>query len=285
MPILIKTFWVSIILFYGTCVFAEDIALNLAERFFDSGNYEEAITEYKRFIFFNSQSDSVDYAYYKIGSAYRNQERWKESMDVLRQSIQTASNDSIRNEREIALAIVLIASGNYSIAEFQLLRIESFSPFLTLKRKAAFFRGIASLYEFKWKEAREAFRVYFASDSIAKSPRAAIIVDSLLSAAQDLNYKSPKLAKLLSTFLPGVGQMYAGDWHNGLNALAINSVTSYLLISNVIEGNYSGVFTIYLSLFLRYYYGNRYHAEKIAQDYNNRLNKKLAQNILEFLSK
>lgn len=285
MPTFTRTFWVSIIFFYGTCAFAEDMALSFAERFFDSGNYEEAITEYKRFIFFNPQSDSIDYAYYKIGLAYRNQERWKESMDALRQSIQTASNDSIRNEREIALAIVLIASGDYSTAEFQLLRVESFTQFQTLKRKSAFFRGVASLYSFKWEEAREAFQVYFNSYSSTKSSHTAIIVDSLLLAAQDLNYKSPKLAKLLSTFLPGAGQIYVGDWRKGMNALAINLATSYLLVSNIIEGNYLDVLASYFSIFRRYYYGNRYHAEKIAQDYNNHLNKKLARNILELLSK
>ena len=272
------------ILFCGAYVFAEDKVLGLAEHLFDSGNYEEAITEYKRFIFFNPKSHSVSYAYYKIGMAYGNEGKWKESINTLHQSIQTAPNDSIRNEREIALAIVLIGSGSYNAAKFQLLRIESFTQFQTLKRKAAFFRGIVALYLYKWEEAKEAFRVYFNHDSVNKSPLA-ITVDSLLSSAQALNYKSPKLAKLLSTLLPGLGQIYAGDWRSGINALAINLVTGYLLVNSIIKADYFDAFMTYFPIFIRYYYGNRYRAEKIAQNYNDRLNKKLVRDILKLLAK
>jgi len=264
-----------IILFYGICACADDTVLNLADRIFDSGNYEDAITEYKRFIFFNPTSDSVEYAYYKIGLAYRNEKRWRESMDALRQSIQSAGDDSIRNQREIDLSVVLIASENYSAAEFQLLRIESFSKFPTLKKKASFFCGVASLYSFKWKEARGAFGKYF-----SPKDESFLRIDSLLSKAEELNYKSPELAKWLSTFLPGIGQIYAGDWRFGLNALLLNGATGYLLFNNLLKGDYHNAVLIYFLLCRRYYLGNRYHAEKITEDYNNSLNKQLVQKLI-----
>lgn len=266
--------------FFGTYTTSKNLALDLAERFFDSGNYEEAITEYKRFIFYNPQSESISYAYYKIGLAYRNEKKWNESINALHLSIQTATSESIKNEREIALAVVLIASGNYSDAEFQLLKVESFSPFLLLRRKAAFFRGIASLYAHKWKDARTAFQKYFKEDSLFESSVLSRSLDSLLLLAQYLKYKSPRLAKILSTILPGSGQIYAGDILNGLNSLVINSLTGYLLVSSLIKGDFTGAILIYVPLFQRYYLGNRFRAEKIAENYNKKLNEKIINNIL-----
>lgn len=273
MSISIRVLSVIIILLFRTFGFGKDLALNLAERLFESGNHEEAITEYKRFIFFNTASDSVSYAYYKIGLAYCNEKKCSESTDALRQSIQTAPTDSIRNERKIDLAIVLIACGKYSAAKFQLLRVESFSRFPKLKRKAAFFRGIASLYSFNWNEAKDAFQVFGVSAQ----------VDSLLSEAKDLNYKSPALAKLLSSFLPGTGQIYACSWQDGINALAINTGTGYFLFSSLIDGEYRNTILIYSFLFQRYYLGNRNNAEKVAKEHNQRLNNRYADRILKII--
>lgn len=284
MSIFVKSLWLFGVSFCGIYAVTKDLALNLAECFFDSENYEDAVTEYKRFIFFNPQSDSVNYAYYKIGMAHRNKNKWKESISALQQSIETAPNDSVRNEREIALAIVLIGSGNYSAAEFQLLRVESFSQFLTLRRRASFFRGIASLYSFKWEEARKSFSAYFEKDTVNKISETTLPINSLFWVTRHLKYKSPKLAKLLSTFLPGAGQIYAGDWRNGLNALTVNSITVYLLVSSLIKGDYTSVLLSYLSLFQRYYFGNRFHAEKITENYNDRLNKQFLKNLLKDIS-
>jgi len=283
MSIFIKVLFGCIISLYGTCLFAGDLALNLGDHLFNSGEYEEAITEYKRFIFFNPTSDRVSYAYYKIGMAYRNKKSWVESLRALRQSAETACTESIRQNRELALAKTLIAAGNYSAAEFQLLRIESFSQDQILKRKAAFFRGVACLYLFKWKEARDAFQTYFSTGSMDEfSEDVAMRVNSALMVAENLRYKSPALAKLLSTFLPGSGQIYANNWRSGLNALAINSVIAYLVSSNLAKGDYQDASLSFL-IFSRYYFGNRFHAGQIAEEYNEHLNQIWAERILKIL--
>ncbi|HID93976.1 MAG TPA: outer membrane protein assembly factor BamD [bacterium (Candidatus Stahlbacteria)] len=278
MFIFVRVFCVYIILICGAPVFARDLALELADWLLSSECYKDAITEYKRFIFFNPTSDSVSYAYYKIGLAYRNVHKWTESLHALQQAIQTASSDSIRDERKIALAVTLIASRNYSAAEFELLKVELFSQFESLKKKAAFFRGISTLYTFKWDESRDAFDKYFnATISVGRR------VDSLLAIYQQLRYKSPKLAKLLSTILPGAGQIYVGDWRNGINALAINMVTGYLLADALLKRHYNDALFSFLWLFQRYYLGNRHHAEEIAQNYNLHLNQLVVERILQNL--
>ncbi|TES92054.1 MAG: tetratricopeptide repeat protein [Candidatus Cloacimonadota bacterium] len=268
--------WISLvnILFASS----EDIALNYANGFFDAGYYEEAITEYKRFIFFNPSSERVSHAYYKIALAYRNERNWTKSIDAFRHSIHTAPNDSIRNEKELALAVTFIANGNYSRAEILLLRVKSSTNNPVIKQKASFLQGIVYLYRFRWKSARDAFQEY-----LQENPEFQSQIDSLLADAQKLKYKSPTLSKWLSTFFPGTGQVYAGDWKNGLNAMVLNGGLGSSIIYKIIKADYENAFVVYYFLFRRYYIGNRYHAQRIAWEYNEYLNRSSAHRILDTL--
>jgi len=280
-----RFFLLSAILFCTIHAGTQDKALEVAEKFFNSENYYDAITEYRRYIFFNSEKkdNSISYAHYKIGLAYRNQGKWDESLNAIRRSIHTANTEYIRDERKIDLAIVLIASGNYSAAEFYLIKIEIFSNIPELKQKAAFFRGVSAIYSFKWEQARNAFQIYFNNHPERKYAEVGKKLDSLLNKAQNLIYKSPKLAKILSTILPGSGQIYSGDWCNGINALAINTVTGYLLVNDLVKRRYLDAIFNSLFIFERFYRGNRYHAEELAKKYNKNINQKFTEKILEII--
>lgn len=264
----------------------QDVAIALGDRFFNSENYYDAITEYKRYIFFNSEKadNSTSYAYYKIGLCYFHQKKQDTAISELRKSVQTANTDKMRDERKIDLAVVLIASGMYSSAEFVLIKVEMYSPFPELKRKAAYLRGIASLYSFKWDQANEAFHVYFneLEDESQGMPKQ---LESLLNSAQNIKYKSLKLAKVLSTILPGSGQIYAGDWRNGINALLLNFVTGYFFVDDILQRQFQDAFFQYLFLFGRFYRGNRYHAKESAKKYNEKLNQNLTSQIFKELQR
>lgn len=280
-----RFFLLSAILFCTIHAGAQDKALELAEKFFNSENYYDAITEYRRYIYFNSEKkdDGISYAHYKIGLAYRNQGKWDESLNALRRSIQTANTEHIRDDRKIDLAVVMIAGGDYSAAEFYLIKVEMFSNIPELKRKAAFFRGVSIIYSFKWEQAREAFQIYFNNNPENKSDELGKKLDFLLAKAQNLKYKSTKLAKILSTILPGSGQIYSGDWRNGINALAINTATGYLLVNDLIKRRYLDAIFNSLFLFERFYRGNRYHAEESAKKHNQNINQELIEKILKIL--
>jgi tetratricopeptide (TPR) repeat protein len=259
-----------------------DKALSLADYFFNSQNYNEAITEYKRYIFINPDGDQLSYAHYKIGIAYRNQEKWTNSLDAIRKSINTTLNDSLRDERRVALGIVLIASGNYSAAELELLRVSQFSSYPFIKRKAAFFLCVSHSYTFKWEDAQKVFKKYLENRN--NSVEYNLGVDSLFSQAQRMRNKSPGLAKKLSTFIPGSGQFYVGEWRNGVNALVINSATGYFLVNALLGRRLADALLNYLFLFNRYYQGNRHNAYTLAQKRNKNLNQKEAKKILQKLS-
>ena len=262
-------------------IYAQDNALNLANHFFEIGSYENAITEYKRFIYFNPNDETISETFYKIGLAYRSQSNWKEALDAFRKSCANALNDSIRDERRITIGTTLIAKGNYSSAEFELLKISLFSKYTEVKKKAVFFLGVCYIYSFKWDEAEKSFTQYFLDSTLNHFSK----IDSLLAQAKNFKYKSPNLAKWLSTFLPGSGQIYAGNWLNGINALIVNGLTTYLLFDALVDKRYEDVLITNITLFERYYKGNRYNTKKMIELRNKKTRQAYAQKVLEYLQR
>ncbi|MBN1350540.1 tetratricopeptide repeat protein [candidate division KSB1 bacterium] len=260
---------------------AQDAALTLANKYLAGGNYDAAITEFKRFLCFNIEHEAVSDIYYEIGLAYRNQKKWASAIEALRQSMVYAENDSVKQERRISIAIIQLGTANYSAAEFELLRIAHFSDYPGMKSNALYFLGVCYCYLASWQQAQQAFDEYFKQNPSA----AQHAIDSLFASTRDLNYKSPVLARWLSTFLPGSGQIYAGDWRNGFNAMILNSITGYYLIQSLIEQRIKDALIGHLTLFERYYRGNRHNAAHAATLHNQKIDEKLSRNILDRLSK
>jgi hypothetical protein len=261
-------------------LYGRDAVLELADKFFDLHFYNEAITEYQRYIFFNDTGKDISYSYYKIGIAYRNLHDLEESLDALEFSVQASISDSIKDERKIDIAVNYIAWGRYSEAKLVLLKLMSFSKVPETRRKASLFLGIAHLYSYEWESAKDALEIYFKEE---RNDEAAYIADSLLSQAEDIKYKSPEAATWLSTFIPGTGQMYTGNAGDGVNALVLNGANIYFIIYKLLEEEYGNAFLIYYFLFRRYYLGNIYNAGREAREYNRSLNEKTAENIFNLL--
>ncbi|MCF7911338.1 MAG: tetratricopeptide repeat protein [Candidatus Cloacimonetes bacterium] len=258
---------------------ANDECLAIAESFADNGNYEFAVTEYKRYLFLNPEADNRDDILYAIGIAYRNQEKWQEAIDYLDRAIAISESDSLKDSRKIAKAVIYLAQQKYNLAEFELLRINTFSRYEEIRNTADFFLALCFLYTAEWEKSQQAL-----TDYLGSSPEMQIKIDSFFAQTSELKYKSPRLAKWFSTFLPGSGQIYAGNYHDGFNALIINSLNFYLFFDSLSERRINDALIGHLTFCERYYRGNRHNAEQTAISYNNNLNQKYSQTILDYLS-
>ena len=264
---------------------AQDLALNLAEKFMAAGEYEEAITEYKRYIFFHCEDDQADLSdvYARLGLAFGNAGRWNDAVEAAEKSAQTARGEKTRDERKLTLAAIQISSKNYSAAKFLLLKLEMYSSDEDVRKNAYFLHGVCCLYEHSWTEARLTLDEYFKYNSGAASASKKQDIDSLLEKALLTRAKSPSLAKWLSTFLPGAGQIYCGDWLNGLNALALNAAIGYLIATDLQNKQIQDALFNSLFLFQRFYQGNRVIAENAARQHNERFHRQWAEKILNVL--
>jgi len=266
-------------------LFPSQISLWLADQLLASGYTDEAITEYKRYIFLNYDTNSAvsSIAYFKMGLAYRQLELWEDSVQAFRNSVQTEENYFQRDKKRITLAVTLLASGNFSEAEFLLLRTELYSAFPEIKGKAAFFRGVSLALSKKWKEAQDAFKTSAQTASSTIDVEEVNRLVSLIEEAEAQRYKSPKLAKALSSVLPGMGQIYAGNFIKGLNALALNSLFGYIAVSDLLQKDYWDFILNSSFLFWRFYSGNRAQAEATAKVQNQKLDEQFLHKLLEKL--
>lgn len=257
--------------------------LRMGDHFFAAGELNSAITEYKRYVCFNGpESARYAYCHFQIGQCYKHQARWDDAVANTEKAIENTPDPMVRDQRKMELALIHLAAGNPSVAKFILLKLKIFSSSGISKKKVVFFLGVAALHEFEWEEAETAFSEYFqdTGDSQSRKWRA---VNSLLTQAKNTRYRSPSLAKTLSTFLPGAGQIYAGKPIDGFNSFLIHSGVIFALVYKMTARDIFNVLVNSVLILKDYYRGNRLNAEKHAREYNLKKKRRLAAKIMEAL--
>lgn len=263
------------LLFILLALTTEHPLLSLAQKLARSGSYDEAITEYKRFIYFSSDSAEISDCWHEIARLYQHLGDLQQARSSLEKALSFAPSESIEQQLKIDIGVNLLAANHIAAAEIELLRVATFTPYQQLRRRAYFFLGIAFVYENRWEEARHAF--HLALDTASQESQ---LIDRLLAPEHRPRPLSPDFAKSISTLIPGAGQVYAGDWRNGINALLINIATGFLTVQAFVTHNLRDAALVYFPLFYRYYLGNRWNAAEITKSRNQTNARKYCQRIL-----
>jgi tetratricopeptide (TPR) repeat protein len=256
--------------------------LSMADSLFIYENYDEAITEYKRYNFFHPDSKNLDYIYQKIGLCYQRIGNFDKSMDAFYTSIILSDNDSLKNESRISIAVSNIAKANYHFALSELQNVVNNTNNPKIIRKANFLKTVTYIYLNNWVAASNSFQV-FNNDPSFNSNNYIMFIDSILNQGKELKLKSPQKAEILSTFMPGLGQFYNGFYKDALNAFALNGLNFYFTYYLISKDFYlqAGLYFLYFGV--RYYNGNRYRARQGAIDFNDVLSKKYKKQLLHSL--
>ncbi|HDZ11485.1 MAG TPA: tetratricopeptide repeat protein [Bacteroidetes bacterium] len=250
-----------------------------------AGNFDAAITEYLRYLYFHPTAETIGGVYLNMGNVYLRLSDWENARDAFRRSIRFAPNDSLKNVRRLNLAIHSIAHKNYSLAVLELLKVASFSKQPHLRRKAGFYLGVANVYLLEFDQVEAALAPYFSKDSSDYGRKTWQRLQRLAGKGKTIHPRSPATAKWLSTVFPGLGQLYSGDFKNAVNALALNGLLGYGVTRAFLEQNYVDAVLEGVFLFQRYYMGNRVHAAQIARTRPIKKEKKIAEEILTELGK
>jgi hypothetical protein len=240
-----------------------DPVLEYADRLFDEGMWDAAVTEYKRFVYFNSDSYDRHHCYERTACCYVKMGDYPSAIGILATALSEAPNDSLRQQRRIQSGIIRRDNGEMALAELTLARVATFSDDERFRRAAALLLAECQLRAFRWREAESTLVRSGILISDPEGPR----LESIFADIEAQSLKSPRLALWLSTFLPGLGQVYAGSPLRGLHALALNASFAYMLTRTVIDediGNGLGI----IGFAFRYYMGNRSNAEQAAVEHN-----------------
>lgn len=99
----------------------------------------------------------------------------------------------------------------------------------------------------------------------------------------DNYYLSPFLAGTMSAIIPGSGKFYARRWKDGISSLLFVGLTAFQSYRGFEKNGVESVYGwIMGGLSFSFYLGNVYGSVKAAKDYNQNLNEKYKENIIDF---
>ena len=258
----------------------EDLALRMGDRLIEMGALDQAITEFKRVLFFNQDENIVSSVHARIASCYQAQQQWPEAIFHLRRSIQTASSLSEIEDREFDLITTLSASGRDNEAELHLLRLREFS--VLDERRVSLYLTVTYTYGGQWEKAVEELQRAFPTGQIRDERQREQVeqLELLYTEARDAFRKSPDCAAWLSTAIPGAGQLYAGDPWDALNAFVVNAGLAALIFVAVKYEWYVEGALLFLYPLRRYYLGNRQNARLAAERRNAAFDERYREQLL-----
>lgn len=259
-----------------------DIAANPiigeADRLDAIGAWNEAITEYERYVFFHPDSPSVT-VLRAIADLYGKQGNFRKAVETLDRALLLSLDDSLRDEIRIEAAAFNVAAGDYQTAELELIRIGAFTLSPEIRDRSNRYLCLVYCMSMDWAKLKKLLD----ESALFEATRRVLIV-SLIANNEARHRVSPAAAQWMSTVLPGLGQVYAHDVRNGCNALAISFATGYLTVHSVMNGYFQEAILTDVTLFWRYYSGNRWRAMESAERYNKRRDLELRKKILTLLA-
>jgi len=264
---------IFIAIFFVSTLFSQnsfDEQFNLAKKLYNDENYFDTVTELKRLLFFNSNSEYIYKAYEIIGKSYKQGAKFSDAIRYFTLAeINAQSVDEIYNSRiEIIRVNILRRTTGRA---FKLLdSLEADIRFSDKIDEINYWRGWAFIFADDWENAA----VIFAGiDSTIEL--------TVLAKKVDDDLYSVSFAKTISYIVPGAGQIYTGEYISGLLSLGWNVLWGYLTIKSFIDERIFDGIVIANFLWLRFYRGNLQNAEKFAREKNLIISNK-AMNYLQF---
>lgn len=221
-----------------------------------NGNYENAISAYRRVLYFDNNIYRTQ-VFANLSKCYEIIHDFNKSHYYLDLAYSNTNNDSLRNEYVIKKTYLYILQKEFDYAMIEITNVK-FSNSNYFKKKMNFYKGIIFYQKNDFEKSKKSFIECFNENEKMKIEK----IDSLFKANNKLEKLNPKTVRYLSV-IPGLGQLYAGYPEEALNsfilATALLSLYTYTIINySVIDG-----FLAIIPWFQRYYVGGLERTEQL----------------------
>ena len=241
-----------------------------AEHLFDQRAYHSAILEYKRLLFYYPDMPKADLARYRIGLSYYRQGNRELARQQFEEVTQNFPNSPLNLQAQLMLGRTYFDAKNYSTARSTFFSVVSADGGGETAAQAQYLRGWCYIHEQAWFKAIAEFRTVQQLQPDTPLSQVSTRLADMTYANTPLPFKSSRLAEWMSTFLPGVGQIYAGRLENGLISGAVNAAVCYLLVDSILDERYVDAVGICL-VGSRFYMDSRVNAREWTIEHNRRL--------------
>ncbi len=234
--------------------------MDFATRQFDRGNTHETISLYQRVLFFDSLNVYSFDACSRLASCYILIDDRPKAREYSRMAGNLAPTDSMRAEQIYQVAYLHLAENNYNYALIELLGMkEPESVYFKIKRN--FYLGVAYFQQTDYPKSIDYFLKCIDSEDLQKQEELMGILEEIRHIEK--RYR-PKTARILSMILPGVGQLYCGEYMGAVNSLALTAGLAVLYIVTINNYSFLDASVSVLPWFQRYYQGGYQNAENAA---------------------
>ena len=233
------------------------IQFDYANNLFNSRQYYDAITEYKRLQFFDSTKTFNYEINYKIGECYKAGGKYDDAIKYF-----SLAEFSSRNEDEYCDSKTQIIRTNIlrrtTDRALQLCdELEKDQRFNGKSEQINYWRGWVLIFADNWKAAANSFAKINSNHEL-----------KILAERTDKAKVSVTFAKVISYILPGAGAIYSGKFLSGLMSLGWNLLSGYWTVNSFMEDRvFDGVVVAEL-VWLRFYRGAIQNAEEFALEKN-----------------
>jgi len=247
-----------------------DAQFNFAKKLYSDEDYFDTVTELKRLLFFDENSDYNYEANLLIGKSYKQGAKFSDAIRHLTLAEINAKNIDELYETRIEIIRINILRKTTRRAFKLLDSLETDVRFKDRSDEIKYWRGWAYMFADEWEQAAQTF-AEIDTNHVLKT-LAEEVADDLYSVS---------FAKTISYIIPGAGQIYTGEYISGLLSLGWNVLWGYLTIKAfVAERIFDGI-VIANFLWLRFYRGNLQNAENFALE-KNLVRSNRALNYLQF---
>jgi hypothetical protein len=234
-----------------------------ADSLFKKKEYFDAVTEYKRVLFFDRENIFSYSVNMKIGDCYKGGALLDDAIKYFSIANYNSTNDEEYYQSKIKIIKCNILRRSTDQALFLIDEISRDPRFGSKKDSLIYWQGWSYIFADDWQNAAEEFNKIDQFHPLKK----------LCLDVEEKKY-SVTLAKIISFILPGSGQIYTGHILSGLMSLAWTGLFAYLSIDSFLDDRiFDGLITT--GLFFRFHRGNLQNAEKFVLLENNEISNKM----------
>ncbi len=254
---LLNKYLLLIFLLFANLSFAQEYLqdqFEFAKKLLEEENYFDAITEFKRLKFFDTNNSYSSLSNEYIAQCYKHGGKFNEAIQYFALAEINAKNpeDIYRIKTEIIRVNILRRTTDNALKLLDELEIDR--RWNDKKDEVNYWRGWAYIFADEWDKAVEEF----SSDHKLKI---------LCEETHEKKY-SVTFAKVASVILPGAGQFYTGNYLSGLLSLGWCALWGYIAVDAFIEDRIFDGLAVANFLWFRFYQGNLQNAEKFAVEKN-----------------
>ena len=269
--------------FYLICIFpfaafsadykqGQDAKLNEADSLFQAGNYFEASIGFERIFFGTDNPEVKTMANLRKAEAYKQMGEYARARNDLERSLMYGGNHVSRMEVLYQMAFCAYMESDFADANALVLQWKHLSGG-EIEHRVMLLQALLLVEEWAWDELRSHLEAWlaFADQTQAQADTLLAGYDMLVTDLLPAREKSVHKARMLSTFIPGAGQVYAGEagWGllNATSQLAALGAFTWLAFNGFyLAGPIAG-----LGLFQSLYFGGINQAGELTQIHNTTL--------------